>query len=62
MAKSSLEIQQALAAALLDMLRSPDLAREDAEWIQQFAMRIISEFSLVKSEDERDDPAQSVAA
>jgi hypothetical protein len=52
MTQPSSTIQQVLAATLLDMLRSPDLAREDAEWLRQFAFRTIAEFNSVKSEDE----------
>ncbi len=35
--------------ALLDMLKWPDLTAEERRWLQQFALRTIAEFNLLKS-------------
>jgi hypothetical protein len=52
MTQPSSKVQQALSNALLRTLRSPDLSHEDSEWIQQFAIRTITEFNLAHEENE----------
>lgn len=58
MRSPSSKIQQGLAKALFDMLRSPDLTPEDAEWLREFATRTIAEFTVATSKraDSEDDP------
>lgn len=68
MPQPSSKIQLTLAATLLSMLRSPDLTPEDAEWLQQFALRTISEFNLrkedqnLRNEDKKEAPEELLAA
>lgn len=47
----SSKVQQALSVTLLRMPHSPDLSREDAERVQQFALRMIAELNLTKAEN-----------
>jgi hypothetical protein len=60
MTQPSSKVQQALSAALLKMLQSDDLSAEDAEWVQQFALRTIMEFNLTHKDGEA--PEQPMAA
>jgi hypothetical protein len=46
------KVQQALSIALLRMLQSPNLSPDDAAWILQFALRMITEFSLAHGKNE----------
>lgn len=52
MAQPSIAIQQALCASLLELLRSPGLTRDDAEWLQHFVLRTLMELSVLKSGNE----------
>lgn len=60
MAAPSYVVQRVLAATLLEMLRSGELSPEDAEWVRQFAVRLIAEFNLAKSR--RENPEEPLAA
>jgi hypothetical protein len=60
MTQPSSKVQQTLSATLLQMLQQPDLSPEDAEWLQQFALRTITEFSLDRDKDKA--PGQPIAA
>lgn len=55
MTTPSSKVQQALSGALLHMLQSSDLSPEDAEWVQQFAVRTIAEFNFVQDKKEAAD-------
>ena len=59
MTQPSSKVQQALCSAMLRLLKSPDLTPEDAEWLQRFAMRTLSEFSILKPTDKKDAPEDS---
>jgi hypothetical protein len=48
-------VQEGLFEALLRLSSSPDLSEEEVRRIQQFAMRLIAEFSVLKAEE----PAKS---
>ena len=58
----SSKVQQGLAKALFDLLRSPDLAPEDGEWLRDFATRTIAEFSIAKSKQADDSDDKPIAA
>ena len=60
MTQPSSQVQRALSVALLNVLHSPGLSPEDAEWIQQFALRTITEFNLAKTKKE--EPEKPVTA
>ena len=45
--RPSLHVRNLLETAVLDVQHSPDLSEEEVRSIQQFAMRLISEFSVV---------------
>ena len=63
MTKPSSKVQEVLAIALRQVIKSPDLSSEDVEWVQQFAIRAIAEFSVLKApKDETDDPERPMAA
>jgi len=62
MTEPSYKVQQALCMALLNMLKSPDLTPEEGEWVQQFALRTIAEYNLLKSKKSKGNPEHTVAA
>jgi len=47
----SLHVRNLLETAVLHLQHSPDLSEEEVRWIQQFAMHLISEFSVLKETD-----------
>jgi hypothetical protein len=60
MTQRSSTVQQALFLAFLRMLQSPDLSAEDTVWVQQFAIRMITEFNL--AHDNEGAPERPIAA
>jgi len=44
----SLHVRNLLETAVLHLQHSPDLSEEEVQWIQQFAMHLIAEFSVSK--------------
>jgi hypothetical protein len=59
MNKPSTTVQRGLSGALLELLRSPDLSPEDVKWVQQFALRTIAEFSVMKSQENEKEAPES---
>jgi hypothetical protein len=55
MTRSPANVQEGLFEALLRLSSSPDLSEDEVRRIQQFAMRLIAEFSVLKAEE----PAKS---
>jgi hypothetical protein len=51
MIKPTSKVQEVLVVALLKMARRPDLSEAEVLWLSQFAMHMIVEFSVLKSED-----------
>jgi hypothetical protein len=47
----SLQVRNLLETAVLHLQHSPDLSEEEVRWIQQFAMHLIAEFSVLKDAD-----------
>jgi hypothetical protein len=43
----SLKIKEALLEALLKLEVLPDLTQEEAEWVRQYLLRAIAEFSAL---------------
>ena len=63
MTKPSSKVQEVLATALSRVVKSPKLSPEDVQWVKQFALRTIAEFSVVKSQkDETDARERTIAA
>lgn len=54
--KPSSKVQQALSATLLGMLKSGELSPTDAEWVRQFAARMLADFAVLKAEREEEQP------
>jgi len=44
----SLHVRNLLETAVLHLQHSPDLDEEEVRWIQQFAIHLIAEFSVLK--------------
>jgi hypothetical protein len=44
------------------MLQAPDLTPEDAQFLEQYALRVIAEFNLLKSNPKEDVPDKPIAA
>lgn len=61
MTKPPSHVQRVLCKALLDMLKWPDLTPEEAQWVQQFAVRFIAQFNLMKSIP-KEEPIDETAA
>lgn len=55
------KVQDALVEALLKMARSPDLTEAEVQWLQQFVMHLVTEFSVVK-EQPKAEPEEPLAA
>jgi hypothetical protein len=51
MNKPSSKVRQGLIQALLKTARSPDLTDAEVNWLNQFAVYLIAEFSALKAED-----------
>ena len=47
----SIQVRNLLETAVLQIQHSPDLSEEEVRWIQQFAARLITEFSVLKEPD-----------
>lgn len=45
--------------ALLQILRQPELSAEDAEWVEQFAVRTITQFSMVRDDRKLEEPVRA---
>lgn len=61
MTQQSSPVHIALCKALLEMLRSRNLTPEDAQWVEQFALRTIAEFNLLKSQSDKETPEKPIA-
>lgn len=44
----SLHVRNLLETAVLHLQHSPELSEEEVRWVQQFAMHLITEFSVLK--------------
>jgi hypothetical protein len=51
MQRPSSQISQLLQGAVLELQQSPDLTEEEVRWLQQYALHLISEFSVLKETD-----------
>lgn len=52
MGQSSSKIREMLVLAARDLRRRPDLSEKDVQWLERFALRLVTEFSVAKSEAE----------
>lgn len=52
MGQSSAKIREMLVLAARDLRRRPDLSEKDVQWLERFALRLVTEFSVAKSEAE----------
>ncbi len=50
MIQPSSKIQKSLLRALEKVENSPDLSPEEVEWVRQLAVRLITEFMVLKSD------------
>jgi hypothetical protein len=50
MIRPSSKIQKSLLRALEKVENSPDLSPEEVEWVRQLAVRLITEFMVLKSD------------
>jgi hypothetical protein len=54
MKKPSSNVEEALRTALLNVSKSPDLSEAEVDWVNQFAMRLMAEYSVLKAEADRE--------
>jgi hypothetical protein len=52
MIQPSSKIQKSLLTALDKVENSPDLSPEEVEWVRQFAVRLITEFTVLQSHEQ----------
>lgn len=51
MTQPSSKVQDALVEALRKMTDSIEMSESESEWLRQFVMRLVAEFSLVKQQE-----------
>ncbi|HEV2133568.1 MAG TPA: hypothetical protein VGR47_04845 [Terracidiphilus sp.] len=61
MTRPTSKVQEALIEALHKMASSPELNEAEAEWLKQFVMRMVTELSIVK-ENQEGEPEAPIAA
>ncbi len=62
MVQPSAKLQSFLAAALLKLCRDPGLSADEAQWVRQFAMRLLAEFAALKAAPSKPVSSKSAAA
>lgn len=54
MEKSTSNVETTLARTLAAMARSPDLTDAERQWLHQFAVRTVAEFTLYKEKQQQE--------